>query len=346
MQDFRKELNRNMLMAWTVIAAVLVVSYFGETLKGERTLCYYVVFLTVTLIPLGLCALLYKIDWKRSRFPIFAAIGYFVMYTFVLFTGRTSMVYTYILPLLSFFIMLHEPKVVVGLGAATLAVNALSISHRVMAGEITVQNSRDVEIQIALLLLCFLGTYVSSRLFERIIRRNEDYMNTVIRQAEMILSQQKDVQIMSSLAREDVLTGVGNRLFFEERMKELSAGQGNTGVIYCDINGLKYQNDHEGHDAGDALLRNFGDLMRFHFRGSDCFRISGDEFVVLMPGIGKEAFEGRAGRFRNAAWKKEPPMAAVGWSYGPDPAEAVKNAEAMMYRDKQRFYDQFPKYKR
>lgn len=88
-------------------------------------------------------------------------------------------------------------------------------------------------------------------------------------------------------ARTDSLTGLGNRLLWEEAVTaaqaELDAGTAMT-VITLDLDGLKAVNDGFGHDAGDDLLRRCADVLRAHCREGDvAVRLGGDEFALLLP---------------------------------------------------------------
>lgn len=57
-----------------------------------------------------------------------------------------------------------------------------------------------------------------------------------------------------------------------------------------DLNGLKEANDQLGHDAGDALLRRFGEILNGAVsQPNHAARIGGDEFAVLMPGADAKA---------------------------------------------------------
>jgi diguanylate cyclase (GGDEF)-like protein len=91
----------------------------------------------------------------------------------------------------------------------------------------------------------------------------------------------------ASVARLDPLTGLGNRLAWDEalsRAQERVDGGGCVTVITLDIDGLKRVNDTEGHAAGDALLRRCAAIIRENVRGDDvCARLGGDEFAVLVP---------------------------------------------------------------
>lgn len=83
-------------------------------------------------------------------------------------------------------------------------------------------------------------------------------------------------------ARVDALTGLYNRHHFNEvcKMMEEEKPERIT-VVSLDLNGLKDANDKYGHEAGDELLCGCADLLRAAFPDDHCFRVGGDEFVVL-----------------------------------------------------------------
>jgi diguanylate cyclase (GGDEF)-like protein len=89
-------------------------------------------------------------------------------------------------------------------------------------------------------------------------------------------------------ARVDALTGLGNRLAFDEALVAEIArsrrGGSKLTVVMLDLDGLKATNDALGHAAGDRRLRDLAGLLREGLRAGDrAFRWGGDEFTVLMP---------------------------------------------------------------
>ncbi len=187
-----KKINRNLITGWMVIVGVLFVAYCGEVLKGERTLAYLVAFTATTALPAFFCLglYLYKPDMVSLRYYIVP--GYFLMYIFSMLTGSTVMVFSYILPMLSLLILYHQPKLILYTGATSLVINIVSVGLRFYKGEMNLANSKDVEIQLALLTLCFGGSYMASKLYDEITKQNVTYLDMLSqknRQMQEVITQ-------------------------------------------------------------------------------------------------------------------------------------------------------------
>jgi diguanylate cyclase (GGDEF)-like protein len=92
------------------------------------------------------------------------------------------------------------------------------------------------------------------------------------------------------LALHDELTGLPNRKQFEEFMTKALAGIGRRGrklaLFVLDLDGFKSVNDTLGHPVGDSLLRAAAKRLKASLRSGDLLaRLSGDEFVVVVPDV-------------------------------------------------------------
>ncbi len=87
------------------------------------------------------------------------------------------------------------------------------------------------------------------------------------------------------LSLHDKLTGLYNRVLFEEEMKRLqNSREYPITMMSCDVDGLKIINDTMGHDKGDTLLKNCAELLKKSMRECDILaRIGGDEFASILP---------------------------------------------------------------
>jgi diguanylate cyclase (GGDEF)-like protein len=111
------------------------------------------------------------------------------------------------------------------------------------------------------------------------------------------LEQEKQTsRTFRAMANTDSMTGVRNKLAYSEHEAAINQRiQDNAieklAVVVCDINGLKYVNDNDGHAAGDALIKDACALICGSFTHGAVFRIGGDEFVVLLEGEGFDTMD-------------------------------------------------------
>lgn len=97
----------------------------------------------------------------------------------------------------------------------------------------------------------------------------------------------KQQSAMERLANFDSLTGLPNRQFFMENLREelAKANRLNTGLVllYIDLDGFKEVNDSFGHEVGDKVLIGIGQRIKKFLREGDIIsRLGGDEFLVLL----------------------------------------------------------------
>ncbi|KZN28597.1 hypothetical protein N480_10930 [Pseudoalteromonas luteoviolacea S2607] len=100
----------------------------------------------------------------------------------------------------------------------------------------------------------------------------------------------KSYQQVKQLAERDPLTGLFNRSYFETALNSLLVNmrslEGYVVVMLLDIDGFKMINDSLGHSAGDAVLQELANRVRYSFRESPLFaRLGGDEFAFMFSGV-------------------------------------------------------------
>ncbi len=108
-----------------------------------------------------------------------------------------------------------------------------------------------------------------------------------------ITDKKKYQQKIENQANNDFLTGLYNRMRCEQdleifiRKAEVLNGQG--ALIYIDIDDFKHINDGLGHLSGDMLLKAVSHSMtRIDGVGEHCYRMGGDEFIVIIPDISQQ----------------------------------------------------------
>lgn len=101
----------------------------------------------------------------------------------------------------------------------------------------------------------------------------------------------------------DALTGLFNRRYFDEKLKELNGKD--HAVLIVDMDNLKQANDTAGHLFGDKMLKQIASEIRLVTRSRDsdedvACRIGGDEYAIIFPTkISKEGLYGIARRLNN-----------------------------------------------
>lgn len=84
---------------------------------------------------------------------------------------------------------------------------------------------------------------------------------------------------------EDALTGVFNKVYFEERMRVIDRAEvAPVAVINFNINDWKFVNDHFGDEESDRLIRTIADILKQEKKPDYVIgRVDGDVFIVLIP---------------------------------------------------------------
>ncbi len=164
----------------------------------------------------------------------------------------------------------------------------------------------------------------------------------------------RDIEIQRDLeyyCKYDTLTGVNNYYSYQVLCKNFISKEdkGSIGLIFADLNGLKLINDTRGHGAGNDFLQSFARKLLEHFASEYIYRISGDEFLVIIPNCDEAEFKVDAKNFEERLNRDAIPQAAIGYCWMAHPVhieDVCRDAEIHMYQSKEDFYEKHPEYKR
>lgn len=95
---------------------------------------------------------------------------------------------------------------------------------------------------------------------------------------------------LARLAHYDLLTGIPNRLLFNDRLdralRRAGRGEAPFALLYIDLDGFKKVNDTHGHGVGDQLVKGIAERLSECIRRTDSVaRVGGDEFTVLLERV-------------------------------------------------------------
>ncbi|MEF2755805.1 MAG: GGDEF domain-containing protein [Agathobaculum butyriciproducens] len=146
-------------------------------------------------------------------------------------------------------------------------------------------------------------------------------------------------EALTKKSYQDPLTGLNNRLAYDEMLEHLRGKEFPVGVGFLDINGLKWINDTLGHDMGNKVIQKICTILNEHIEQQYIYRISGDEFVMIWPDVDYKVFMSAAKKLE-AALFAEKNIASFGFVWGKeeDTGIAVRKAEKAMQTAKNKFY--------
>jgi diguanylate cyclase (GGDEF)-like protein/PAS domain S-box-containing protein len=153
---------------------------------------------------------------------------------------------------------------------------------------------------------------------------------------------ERETQLETSkaMARTDALTGLPNRRAWdEELLRELSRAERHglpLSLALLDIDHFKAFNDEHGHQAGDDLLLEAGQLWRLELRVTDFIaRYGGEEFGLLLPACAEDEAGAIVDRVRDKMPGGQTCSAGVAsWVPSQSGADLVSRADAALYAAK------------
>ncbi|MCR4647040.1 MAG: GGDEF domain-containing protein [Oscillospiraceae bacterium] len=155
------------------------------------------------------------------------------------------------------------------------------------------------------------------------------------------------VFILHQMTKRDVLTGLLNRQTYNADSQKFA--ESITALVALDMNGLKEINDKNGHIAGDAALAALGKcFLSCTTRNQRVYRIGGDEFAILCLKNSREELDSLTEKLRSALAETDY-SCSIGWCYSATPRaldSLYKEADAMLYEDKERYYRETGKKRR
>jgi diguanylate cyclase (GGDEF)-like protein len=154
------------------------------------------------------------------------------------------------------------------------------------------------------------------------------------------------------LAQTDILTGLPNRAFFLEQLKDAGLyerrDRGVFSILMLDLDRFKNVNDSLGHAAGDALLRQVALRLNSALRGTDVLaRLGGDEFAIIQAGCHDQRassidLASRISKLIAEPFQLQGHRVEIGTSigvalapeHGSDQEQLLKKADLALYRSK------------
>ena len=180
----------------------------------------------------------------------------------------------------------------------------------------------------------FLGTAVSMNVIYAVL------------ESKIIAEAVTKAKMYNEISEKDMLTGLKNRRGYQTVLDGCYEDE-KVGIAFVDVNSLKYVNDNEGHEAGDNLIKRVAGILKEAAPEAIACRISGDEFVCIIRNAETDSFAHTMKHLEGILAKNDR-IAAFGYDIGAgsEVYSTIKNAEQMMYADKERYYKETGKDRR
>ena len=163
--EFKAKANIKARRIWLVFALLLSANYGSDVSQGGYPSTNYIIFLILCWVPFFSGDLLLRIRGKADdRYRYALVIGYGIFYTFLICTTDSPIAFTYILPVVSLLVLYKDQKFMVGCAIANIASVIVSVFyHLVVLGQNTATDQKNYQLQVACLLLCYIGYIMSIR---------------------------------------------------------------------------------------------------------------------------------------------------------------------------------------
>lgn len=159
--EFKAKANIKARRIWLVFALLLSANYGTDVSQGGYPSTNFIIFLILCWVPFFAGDLLLRIRGKADdRYRYALVVGYGIFYTFLICTTDSPIAFTYILPVVSLLVLYKDRKFMVGCAIANIA---SVIYHLVVLGQNTATDQKNYQLQIACLLLCYIGYIMSIR---------------------------------------------------------------------------------------------------------------------------------------------------------------------------------------
>ena len=161
-KKFAASANKKTMGMWFAMLLVLSIAYAMEIAKGLKTPTYFIIMELIAWVPFIVGLVVVKMQgWHSKMYHNIAGFGYGFFYLYIMVTSPGTLAFTYILPLVSMFVIYKNRNFIIRCGVASLLVLIYSIVRNYMNGMNTAADISNFEIQLGMILFCYIGYVVA-----------------------------------------------------------------------------------------------------------------------------------------------------------------------------------------
>jgi len=157
-KTFQKMANKLALTVWIAIVAILTIAYAIEVMGGKKQMDFYIVFLILAWLPIGIGIATLKIrGMHTSWFREIIAVGYMIFFTYVMFTAETAITFSYVFPVAGMMILYKNRGLLIRVEVVNILIIIGVFARTMILGQQNARTLPDFEVQLACTILCYLS---------------------------------------------------------------------------------------------------------------------------------------------------------------------------------------------
>jgi methyl-accepting chemotaxis protein len=156
-EEFKKKANFKAMIIWLILTFLLTLSYGADVVQKQYTLTYYAILLALGWLPFLFGLLILKLKGKSAAcYKYVVAVGYGVLYTYVLLTTESAIAFLYVIPMISMFLLFKDRRFMIFCGIAnTLVATANWAVKYYIAGMNSMAELKEFYLMFACVILCY-----------------------------------------------------------------------------------------------------------------------------------------------------------------------------------------------
>ncbi|HPE69487.1 MAG TPA: methyl-accepting chemotaxis protein [Thermotogota bacterium] len=170
--------NRAVLWINWTLGLFLIFGYLVEWIKGGKPLLFFLLVSALVFVPMLFATLLFSRRKDHPHIRYITLIGYFVLYTVVLFASPRLLTFVYIFPILSMYLLYFDFQLVWVSCLALFALNSIRIAVSLLVWNMnSASDTTDYTIQMAAVILFSISLTVTTRLSNRFSKEKAEKIN-------------------------------------------------------------------------------------------------------------------------------------------------------------------------
>ena len=176
--------NKTAIIGMVIMNIVLAAAYAIELIKDARSLGSYLVIVAFCVLPCVFAAVLYLRKKDSMAIQYIFAIGFALLYGYVMFTTSTNLTFCYVIVAYVILMVFKDTRMLLGLSAWAIVVNVVLIVRKAAAGNLVGAELTESEIIIACLVLTSVFSVLALKKINQINQANIDRAEAERQQSE------------------------------------------------------------------------------------------------------------------------------------------------------------------